>query len=473
MAFTPDQPFPKTPGNPVMAKDWNDAIAEVQRLDTAKVNRAGADTIAGPLTITNALMAASSLVVGSAQAASSRLHVVDAASPAVARVQTTATNGSSRLELWSDPRGSGTEWRPGYIESFDNGTYTGGLRFVTNGTGLANRQASSEQLRLVNGLAGFGLTDPAFRIDTNGQIRIRQGAAANPTAGLHLHQATPNANRAFVGMASDTVMGLQGEPSNIWGLQMDTTTGNLGVRTAPVAGTALTVNGATQLNGNLFTTGNTGLGHNAPGLPLDVLGRARFRENNGSAGMYLYPAAAAADRAFIGMFNDTTVGLQGQPSGIWGLQMNTTTGDLTCNGRVWNNNVHVEASASGTISTTANSYVLIPNMTVAFTMTATRPVFFHFHLPNIEFTVATAGSYTFGYRIMLYWPGGGTYQVATTEPVHNNVQYYHRSIVLTRIVYCGGGQSYTAQAEWWVRQAGVTLYGCSGAGERVLQVVEL
>src|SRR5947209_1016714 len=50
MPFTPDPPFPKTSGNPIRSKDWNDAIAEVQRLDTVKTNRAG-DTFTGPLTV--------------------------------------------------------------------------------------------------------------------------------------------------------------------------------------------------------------------------------------------------------------------------------------------------------------------------------------------------------------------------------------------------------------------------------------
>ncbi len=36
MPLVPDAPFPKTPGNPIMAKDWNDAVSEVIRLDNAK-----------------------------------------------------------------------------------------------------------------------------------------------------------------------------------------------------------------------------------------------------------------------------------------------------------------------------------------------------------------------------------------------------------------------------------------------------
>jgi hypothetical protein len=50
MVFTPDAPFPKSRGHVIKSKDWNDAITELQRLDTAKVNKAG-DNITGPLTI--------------------------------------------------------------------------------------------------------------------------------------------------------------------------------------------------------------------------------------------------------------------------------------------------------------------------------------------------------------------------------------------------------------------------------------
>src|SRR5262245_11502675 len=53
MPFTPQTPFPKSRGDTVRSGDWNDAITEIQRLDTAKVNRAG-DIIAGGLTIDGA-----------------------------------------------------------------------------------------------------------------------------------------------------------------------------------------------------------------------------------------------------------------------------------------------------------------------------------------------------------------------------------------------------------------------------------
>jgi len=50
MVLTPDQPFPKSQGDVIRSKDWNDAINEVVRLEDDKVNRAG-DDITGSLTI--------------------------------------------------------------------------------------------------------------------------------------------------------------------------------------------------------------------------------------------------------------------------------------------------------------------------------------------------------------------------------------------------------------------------------------
>jgi hypothetical protein len=51
MPLAPDPPFPKTQGDNIRSKDWNDAINELVRLDNAKANRLGAEVFSGPLTI--------------------------------------------------------------------------------------------------------------------------------------------------------------------------------------------------------------------------------------------------------------------------------------------------------------------------------------------------------------------------------------------------------------------------------------
>jgi hypothetical protein len=50
MALIADPPFPKTQGDNIRSKDWNDAVNEIIRLDNAKVDRAG-DRITGSLTV--------------------------------------------------------------------------------------------------------------------------------------------------------------------------------------------------------------------------------------------------------------------------------------------------------------------------------------------------------------------------------------------------------------------------------------
>jgi len=55
MPLIPDPPFPKTQGDNIRSKDWNDVVNELIRLDNAKANRSGAEAFTGPLTIDGAV----------------------------------------------------------------------------------------------------------------------------------------------------------------------------------------------------------------------------------------------------------------------------------------------------------------------------------------------------------------------------------------------------------------------------------
>jgi len=93
-----------------------------------------------------------------------QVQVVSEADPTILRIQSHVGFGAARLEFWSDPQGSVTEWRPGGIHSVDAGGFTGGLAFFTNGSGQANRTAEIEAMRITNRNVGIGMTNPSQRL---------------------------------------------------------------------------------------------------------------------------------------------------------------------------------------------------------------------------------------------------------------------------------------------------------------------
>ena len=86
-----------------------------------------------------------------------------------------------------------------------------------------------------------------------------------------------------------------------------------------------------NVTGNGLIGGNLGIGTTSPGFRLDVADRMRVRQGSpagplNTAGVWFYQAAVG-DRAFVGMLDDTHVGLAGGGVG-WALVMNTTTGNV-------------------------------------------------------------------------------------------------------------------------------------------------
>lgn len=82
MPLRPDQPFPKSRGNPVRAKDWNDTVTEVIRLDQVKLDQAGG-AVSGNLAVAGNLSAGGTL--------SGRLAAGAVGSPQLADNAVTAT----------------------------------------------------------------------------------------------------------------------------------------------------------------------------------------------------------------------------------------------------------------------------------------------------------------------------------------------------------------------------------------------
>jgi len=131
------------------------------------------------------------------------LHVYGASNPAVLRMQSSAGDGTARLEFFSNPQGSAAEWRPAFIQSVDNGGLTGGLSFVVNGAGSGSGFGEVETMRIVNGRVGIGggsLPTPFATLTVDGTIGfpnvttpamyVYPSGTANPEKPLIVH--SPN-----------------------------------------------------------------------------------------------------------------------------------------------------------------------------------------------------------------------------------------------------------------------------------------
>lgn len=105
-----------------------------------------------------------------------------------------------------------------------------GLSLRLRGESTATGTGATDRLYidLTNGNVGIGTTTPGFKLDVADRMRVKQGTGG--TAGIWFLQSTPNNDRAFVGMASDTQVGFWGNTGAQWGLLMDTTTGDVNVK---------------------------------------------------------------------------------------------------------------------------------------------------------------------------------------------------------------------------------------------------
>lgn len=147
MAFTPDSPFPKSRGHVIKSKDWNDAITEVQRLDTAKINKSG-DSITGSLTI------AGNLGVGTT-GPQAKVHV----SSAEPQLRFDSTGNRTTVQVG---KGGALQW--------DFGVGTGAAS--NNDFWFGDFSGFRLVLQKGTGNVGVGTTNPGARLEVNGDIAI-------------------------------------------------------------------------------------------------------------------------------------------------------------------------------------------------------------------------------------------------------------------------------------------------------------
>lgn len=84
--------------------------------------------------------------------------------------------------------------------------------------GYGNSNAFNERARTIN--------NGEVSFQTNGRLQIKTGSQ---TAGLWLSNAANSANSAFIGLSSDNQVGFYGNTGALFGLTMNTTTGNVGI----------------------------------------------------------------------------------------------------------------------------------------------------------------------------------------------------------------------------------------------------
>lgn len=93
---------------------------------------------------------------------SSTLEIVSGGTTEL-KLSSRAFFGPTRFSMISDKE-LPDEWRPTFIESADNGSFTGRMDFFTNGTGIANKFGSLRAMSITNGKVGVGTINPAEKV---------------------------------------------------------------------------------------------------------------------------------------------------------------------------------------------------------------------------------------------------------------------------------------------------------------------
>ncbi len=109
--------------------------------------------------------------------------------------------------------------------------------------GHRTNSSFTERMRIKgDGNVGVGVSDPSFRLDLSGRLRVRTGD--DGAAGIFFNNATNTAVQAFVGLENDNYVGFYGAAGAGWKLAMNTQSGSLKINgTEGVAGQVVQSNG--------------------------------------------------------------------------------------------------------------------------------------------------------------------------------------------------------------------------------------
>lgn len=309
MPLAPDPPFPKSQGNSIRSKDWNDAVNEVIRLDSAKLNRSG-DAITGMLTVSG------NLGVGTASPGA-KLEIKGAAIlDNGGNAQIFTGTGSSELNRYLDllnspGNASSSGLRVGGVLVSDTYTYAtpGKNDLVVKGKLAVGTPTAGSTLH-VNGGGTVGPFSPYAPLNRVGSLNV-----TGSTAELGF------VRRNLAAWPSPVKPGDRFAWYNPDGVARLSTDGG---------GDLLTIrsNGSTGI----------GIGDPDPQLRLEVAGRVRLYPDANSAGLWLAGqtagSSAVGDRAFIGLRDNNSVGFWGNVGDVgnapgWKLWVDTSSGALS------------------------------------------------------------------------------------------------------------------------------------------------
>lgn len=122
-----------------------------------------------------------------------------------------------------------------------------------------------ERIRITpEGYVGIGVTNPAFKLDVNGRIRVRNDGFE--TAGIWFNNSN-NSTAGFAGLYDDHRMGFYGNGAG-WSFLMDVNTGNISIGPTTPGTSRLKVVGGTATNALEVSGAIKVTGNNAPAFKL-------------------------------------------------------------------------------------------------------------------------------------------------------------------------------------------------------------
>lgn len=263
-----------------------------------------------------------------------KLHVLTAASSSITpaiRMQNPNGFGPVSLEFWSDPQGSSSEWRPGYIASGDNGsgTYTGRLDFYTNGTGSANKTGSLLTMSIANGNVGIGKTAPEEKMEIVGSARTEltiQGDVSSNWVGVAIKN-TSGLEKWFIGSNSNNFVLRRNAATNDFAINE---TGNIGIgTTSPSKKLTIVGSGDYGIAGAAMIGLENTVSGNKWGWLVNDLGEAALVDytNTGAYRISVSPSFPPLGEAYIGLNGIVSIGLPNfDRKSKFNLQGNMTVG---------------------------------------------------------------------------------------------------------------------------------------------------